>query len=71
MDSDMAFIEMLYPRISETIVYHWTLPTLKPILLDLILSDRDHRNGFSTEVMSELVMLYNLSEMNKPSEWCW
>ncbi|MGH8671528.1 MAG: ankyrin repeat domain-containing protein [Burkholderiales bacterium] len=55
-------LEKLYPRILEKIANLWDTPEVETCLNDLLVNERDTRQGFPPHIVTELLALYNVYE---------
>ncbi|MDD5328850.1 MAG: hypothetical protein PHX38_02520 [Sulfuricella sp.] len=62
-------IEEVYPKIMEKIVLIWGHPECAKFLNNLMIDDRGNRQGFSVDVMGELMLLAALAEHGEPDMW--
>ena len=59
-DPSLSFLEQRFPRIASEIVARWGTASFEPYANNLILNERNERQGFPGEVLTELLFLYRL-----------
>lgn len=62
-------IESEFPAIAEKLILLWGHPECLNYLSKLIIDNRGNRKGFDLDVMSELVMLVELTGQTDPEAW--
>jgi hypothetical protein len=73
MQTSLSELESWYPHILNVIVGLWGTNELDEYLSQLIVADREDREGFPEMVMSELIMLHSFNEtlINKKPTDVW
>lgn len=59
---DMTELERDFPRIVEKLTFLWGQDGVSSFLSHLLIDDRGDRQGFSGDIMAELMFLNNLHE---------
>lgn len=67
--SDLSELEMHYPRIVEKLLPIWRLPEGENYLYELSIDVRGGREGFSQEVIAELLCLFNIKVEQRGDIW--
>jgi hypothetical protein len=62
-------IETIFPNIAENLTLVWGNPECEDYLNKLMINNRSNRQGFSLDVMSELMLLLDITERERPDIW--
>ena len=62
-------LETIFPSIAENITLVWGNPECEDYLNKLMINNRSNRQGFSLDVMSELMLLIEITERKGPDIW--
>lgn len=62
-------IETIFPNIAENLTLVWGNPECKDYLNKLMITNRNNRQGFNPEVMSELMLLIGITGREAPDIW--
>jgi hypothetical protein len=67
--SGLSELETHYPRIVEKIVSMWSLPEGERYLYELSIDVRGGREGFSQDVIAEILCLFNVKVEQRGDIW--
>lgn len=62
-------LETIFPNIAENLTLVWGNPECEDYLNKLMINNRSNRQGFSLDVMSELMLLMGITERERPDIW--
>ena len=62
-------LETVFPNIAENLTLVWGNPECEDYLNKLMINNRSNRQGFSLDVMSELMLLLDITEREHPDIW--
>jgi len=62
-------LETIFPNIAENLTLVWGNPECEDYLNKLMINNRSNRQGFSLDVMSELMLLLDITERERPDIW--
>jgi len=62
-------LESVFPNIAENITLVWGNPECEDYLNKLMINNRSNRQGFSLDVMSELMLLLDITEREHTDIW--
>lgn len=62
-------LETVFPNIAENLTLVWGNPECEDYLNKLMINNRSNRQGFSLDVMSELMLLIDITERERPDIW--
>lgn len=62
-------LETIFPNIAENITLIWGNPECEDYLNKLMINNRSNRQGFSLDIMSELMLLIGIIEREHPDIW--
>lgn len=62
-------LETIFPNIAENLTLVWGNPECEGYLNKLMINNRDDRQGFSLDVVSELMLLMSITEREHPDIW--
>lgn len=62
-------LETTFPNIAENITLVWGNPECEDYLNKLMINNRSNRQGFSLDVMGELMLLIGITEREHPDIW--
>jgi hypothetical protein len=68
-DPYMSELEMRYPRVVEKIMTMWPSPDGEIYLQTLTIDERGDREGFSREIIAEIMMLYAIKAKGDGDTW--
>lgn len=60
--NSMSELEKSFPRIVEKLILLWGHDGVSPYLSHLLIDDRGDRQGFTSDIMAEIMFLNNLHE---------
>jgi hypothetical protein len=58
-----------FPHVAFKINLHWDEPTIKNVFDELLFDTRIGRQGFPDSVMSALLALYNMRDIERVDTW--
>lgn len=62
-------LETIFPNIAENLTLVWGNPECEDYLNKLMINNRSDRQGFSLDVVSELMLLMSITERKHPDIW--
>jgi hypothetical protein len=62
-------LETIFPNIAENLTLVWGNPECEDYLNKLMINNRSNRQGFSLDVMSELMLLIEMTDRKDPDIW--
>jgi hypothetical protein len=62
-------LETIFPNIAENLTLVWGNPECEGYLNKLMINNRSNRQGFSLDVMSELMLLIEMTDRKDPDIW--
>lgn len=62
-------LETVFPNIAENLTLVWGNPECEDYLNKLMINNRSNRQGFSLDVMSELMLLLDITERGHTDIW--
>lgn len=62
-------LETIFPNIAVNLTLVWGNPECEDYLNKLMINNRSNRQGFSLDVMSELMLLIEMTDRNDPDIW--
>lgn len=62
-------LETIFPHIAESLTLVWGNPECEDYLNKLMITNRSNRQGFSLDVMSELMLLMGITGREGPDKW--
>ncbi len=62
-------LETIFPHIAESLTLVWGNPECENYLSKLMINNRSDRQGFSLDVMNELMLLMDITEHERPDMW--
>ena len=62
-------LETIFPNIAENLTLVWGNPECEGYLNKLMINNRNDRQGFSLDVVSELMLLMSITEREHPDIW--
>lgn len=62
-------LETIFPNIAENLTLVWGNPECEDFLNKLMINNRSNRQGFSLDVMSELMLLMGITEREHHDIW--
>jgi len=65
----ISALETIFPNIAENLTLVWGNPECEDYLNKLMINNRSNRQGFSLDVMSELMLLIGITERENPDIW--
>jgi hypothetical protein len=65
----LSELEIHYPRIVEKLLQIWSLPEGENYLYELSIDVRGDREGFSQEVIAEILCLFNIKVEQRGDIW--
>ncbi|BAN35044.1 hypothetical protein SCD_n01215 [Sulfuricella denitrificans skB26] len=67
--NDKSALETVFPNIAENLTLVWGNPECEGYLNKLMINNRSNRQGFSLDVMSELMLLLAITERAHTDIW--
>ncbi len=64
MNTLLSSLETLYPRLTNEIIFIWTYPEAISFLENILIQDREGRDGFDFNAFSEINLLIDILKEN-------